>query len=164
MPPPTRQDLEISMKRLALVIALTMGPVAVVSPVEASKPWLCPKYTAQIKKTFPRKDWRRMDAIMWRESKCIRQAAGWNYHRGKTHRDCKDNGYFHNRRKCKAVRSWDIGLWQINSQWSTVTTRLCGSNTRTKVLMNVDCNFRVAKYLYENGGLHHWRGTSGKNR
>jgi hypothetical protein len=56
------------MKRLALVLALILGPVAVVSPVEASKPWLCPKYTAQIKKTFPRKDWRTMDRIMWRES------------------------------------------------------------------------------------------------
>jgi hypothetical protein len=155
------------MRRLVAATFLAVSIILinpVESSVEASKPWKCPRYTAQIKKTFPRKDWRRMDAIMWRESKCIRQAAGWNYHKGKTHRHCKDNGYFHNRQKCKAVRSWDIGLWQINSQWNTVTTRLCGQNTRTKVLMNVDCNFRVAKYLYDNGGLHHWRGTSGKNR
>jgi hypothetical protein len=40
------------MKRLALVLALTMGPVAVVSPVEASKPWLCPKYTHRLKRRF----------------------------------------------------------------------------------------------------------------
>jgi hypothetical protein len=56
------------MKRLALAVALTLAPIAVVSPVEASKPWLCPKYTAEIKKTFQRKDWRTMDRIMHRES------------------------------------------------------------------------------------------------
>jgi hypothetical protein len=160
VPPPTRQDLEVPMKRLALVIALTIGPVAVVSPVEASKPWLCPKYTAQIKKTFPRKAWRTMDRIMWRESKCIRQAVGWNHRPGMSHRDCKDSGRFHPRKKCKAVRSWDVGLFQVNSSWYTLTTRLCGKNTRTTVLMRSKCNFKVAKYLYKNGGLAHWQGTS----
>jgi hypothetical protein len=148
------------MKRLALVIALTMGPVAVVSPVEAAKPYLCPKYTAQIKKTFPRKAWRTMDRIMWRESKCINRAVGWNYKPGKTYRDCRDSGRFHPRKKCKAVRSWDVGLFQVNSSWYTLTTRLCGKNTRTTVLMRSKCNFKVAKYLYKNGGLAHWQGTS----
>lgn len=62
------------MKRLVLALALTLPPLATVSPVEASKPWLCPKYTAQIQATFPRKVWRKMDAIMWRESKCVKQA------------------------------------------------------------------------------------------
>jgi len=160
VPPPTRQDLEIPMKRLALAVALTLAPIAVVSPVEASKPWLCPKYTAQIKKTFPRKDWRTMDRIMWRESKCQTRAVGWNYRSGTTHRDCKDNGFYHARKKCKAVRSWDVGLFQVNSSWYTLTTRLCGKNTRSRVLMKSSCNFRVAKWLYENGGLVHWQGTS----
>jgi hypothetical protein len=160
VPPPTRQDLEIPMKHLALAVALTLAPIAVVSPVEASKPWLCPKYTAQIKKTFPRKDWRTMDRIMWRESKCIRQAVGWNHRPGMSHRDCKDSGRFHPRKKCKAVRSWDVGLFQVNSSWYTLTTRLCGKNTRTTVLMRSKCNFKVAKYLYKNGGLAHWQGTS----
>jgi hypothetical protein len=152
------------MKRLALALVLTLAPVVVVSPVEASKPWLCPKYTTQIKQAFPRKDWRRMDAIMWRESKCETRAVGWNYRKGNTHKDCKDNGYFTNRQKCKAVKSWDTGLFQVNSQWNTITTRLCGRNTRSTVLMNTRCNFRVAKWLYQNGGLAHWRGTSGINR
>jgi hypothetical protein len=150
------------MKRLALVLALILGPVAVVSPVEASKTWLCPKYTAQIKKTFPRKDWRTMDRIMWRESKCQTRAVGWNYRAGTTHRDCRDNGFYHARKKCKAVRSWDVGLFQVNSSWYTITTQLCGKNTRSRVLMKSSCNFRVAKWLYENGGLVHWQGTSVK--
>ena len=148
------------MRRLALVVALTLGPVAAVSPVEASKPWLCPKYTQQIKATFPRKVWRKMDAIMWRESKCVRQAVGWNYRKPLTHADCRDRGTFHARRKCKAVKSWDVGLFQINSSWNTLTTQVCGRNTQTKVLMDVDCNFRVAYVLYNNGGLAHWQGNS----
>jgi hypothetical protein len=146
----------------AITLTLLVTPLAT-NPAEASKPWLCPKYTAQIKKTFPRKDWRTMDRIMHRESKCINRAVGWNHHKGMSHRDCKDSGRFHPRKKCKAVKSWDVGLFQVNSQWFTLTTRLCGKNTRTTVLMRSKCNFRVAKYLYKNGGLHHWRGSSGSS-
>jgi hypothetical protein len=147
------------MKRLALAVALTLAPIAVVSPVEASKPWLCPKYTAQIKKTFPKKDWRKMDAIMWRESKCVRKAVGWNYRKPQTHRDCR-LAPFEQYIRCKAVKSWDVGLFQVNSQHATITKRLCGKNTRSTILMQPDCNFRVAKWLYQNGGLRHWQGNS----
>ena len=98
------------MKRLVLAVALVLPPLAFVSPVEASKPWLCPKYTQQIKDTFPRKHWRTLDRIMWRESKCQAKAVGWNYRKPLTHADCRDNGRFHNRKKCKAVKSWDVGL------------------------------------------------------
>lgn len=150
------------MKRLVLACAILFAPVVAVSPVEASKPWLCPKYTAQIKQTFPRKHWRTMDAIMWRESKCQQRATGWNYRNGMSHNDCQDNGRYHNRKKCKAVKSWDMGLFQINSSWSTLTTQVCGKNTRSTVLWKVECNFAVASVLYKNGGLAHWRGTSGK--
>ena len=152
------------MKRIVVALALTLAPIAVVSPVEASKPWLCPKYTEQIKQAFPRKHWRTMDAIMWRESKCVAKAVGWNYRDGMSHVDCKDRGTFHARRKCPAVKSWDMGLFQINSTWNTLTTQVCGKNTRTRVLWEVDCNFAVARVLYKNGGLAHWRGTSGNNR
>jgi hypothetical protein len=150
------------MKRLVLALALTLPPMAIVSPVEASKPWLCPKYTQRIKETFPRKDWRTLDRIMWRESKCQPKAVGWNYRKPLTHRDCKDRGTFHARRKCKAVKSWDVGLFQINSSWNTLTTQVCGKNTRSEILKNVDCNFRVASVLYKNGGLAHWQGTSNR--
>ena len=148
------------MKKLVLAVALIIAPLGLVSPVEASKPWLCPKYTALIQETFPKRHWRTMDAIMWRESRCQRKAVGWNYRRGMTHRDCLDSGTFHARRRCPAVRSWDVGLFQINSSWFTKTTQVCGKNTNTKVLMTVRCNFRMAKALYNQGGLAHWQGTS----
>jgi hypothetical protein len=145
--------------RLALIAALTMPITSVVSPVDASKPWLCPKYTEQIKKTFPRQVWRDFDFIMWRESRCIREAVGWNYHKGKGPNDCLDGAY-HRHRKCSAVRSWDTGLFQINSSWDTVTRQQCGASTKSRALMKPDCNFRVARVLYNHGGLAHWRGSS----
>ena len=148
------------MRRLALAGALIIAVLAPVSPVEAAKPWLCPKYTTQIKQTFPRKHWRTMDRIMFRESRCIRQAVGWNYRAGQGPKDCRDSGRFHQRKKCAAVRSWDVGLFQINSTWCTLTKQVCGRNTRTTVLMTTACNFRVARVLYDNGGLAHWAGAS----
>lgn len=148
------------MKKLVLAVALIIASLAPVSPVEASKPWLCPKYTQLIKQTFPRQHWRDFDFIMWRESRCQRKAVGWNYHRGMSHRDCTDSGQYTRRQRCPAVKSWDVGLFQINSSWYTKTTQVCGKNTRTKVLMTVRCNFRMALALYRNGGLAHWQGTS----
>ena len=50
--------------------------------------------------------------------------------------------------------SQDLGLVQVNSSWRTVTRNICGTDITG--LFNVDCNLKVAKYLYENGGLGHW--------
>ena len=148
------------MRRLIVVVALVVPSVALVSPVDASKPWKCPKYTQEIKKAFPRKHWRTMDAIMWRESKCVRAAQGWNYRKGMSHRDCTDNGTFKRRKKCKAVKSWDVGLFQINSQHNRIVTQVCGKDVHSEILKNAKCNFKVARVLYNNGGLAHWQGNS----
>ena len=72
--------------------------------------------------------------IAWRESRCNPQA--WN-------------------RTLNANGSQDLGLVQVNSSWKTVTKNICG--TDIKGLFNVDCNLSVARYLYDNGGLGHWR-------
>jgi hypothetical protein len=45
-------------------------------------------------------------------------------------------------------------LLQINSTWKTVTRNICGGGL--ELLINLDCNLRVAKYLLDNGGLGHW--------
>jgi hypothetical protein len=50
--------------------------------------------------------------------------------------------------------SYDSGLLQINSSWKTVTRETCGGGI--DLLMTLDCNMRVAKYLLDNGGLGHW--------
>lgn len=56
----------------------------------------------------------------------------------------------------------DVGLLQIQGSWSTVTMRIC-KVTRKQViraLTDPTCNVRVARYLYDNGGMGHWRGSS----
>ena len=100
--------------------------------------------------------------IMYRESRCEPRAIGWNYHRGKTHRDCRLSPA-RTYRKCKAVKSFDSGLLQINSTWRTVTKETCNS-TDVFVLLQPNCNLAVAARLYANGkGLSNWRATSGDN-
>jgi hypothetical protein len=47
---------------------------------------------------------------------------------------------------------------QINSSWRKVTSQICNAPYGDlSVLFKVDCNLAVAKYLYDNGGLRHWR-------
>ena len=76
---------------------------------------------------------RLFSFISWRESRCDPQA-----HNTKLNKD----------------GSQDLGLLQINSTWKTVTKNICG--TSIDGLFDVDCNLKVAKYLYENGGASHW--------
>jgi hypothetical protein len=71
--------------------------------------------------------------IAWRESRCNPKA-----HNTTLNRD----------------GSQDLGFLQVNSTWITVTKNVCG--TSIDGLFNVDCNLKVSKYLYENGGAGHW--------
>ena len=121
----------------------------------------CPKYEALLKKYgLPVKDF---SYIMWRESRCQTMAVGWNYKSGFGPGNCKlaPAKIYKN---CRAVRSYDTGLLQVNSTWRTVTAQVCNrpQNQVIRSLTDPVCNIKVAKYLYENGGMHHWRGTSGK--
>ena len=146
------------MKRLILALsALTIPFIASVSPAEATK-LPCPQYHALMKKHgLPI---REMSWIMARESNCQRKAVGWNYHRGKSHLDCK-SGAFHKHRQCAAVRSWDMGLFQINSQtWDDLTLQLCGASVKSRTLLDASCNVKVAGAIYERYGLTPWKGNS----
>jgi hypothetical protein len=97
---------------------------------------------------------------MWRESRCVPHAVGWNYRGGKSHRDCRLSPA-KTYRRCKAVKSYDIGLLQINSSWRSLTKQACGS-TEMLVLQDPNCNLKVAAILYADGkGLSNWRSTSG---
>lgn len=100
--------------------------------------------------------------IMYRESRCQPRAIGWNYHRGMSHKNCRLSPA-PTYRKCKAVKSFDSGLLQINSTWRTVTKQTC-NNPDVFVLLQADCNLAVAAVLYANGkGLSNWRSTSNAN-
>jgi hypothetical protein len=58
----------------------------------------------------------------------------------------------------------DVGLLQIQGSWVTVTSAVCDVPRKqvVKALTDATCNVRVARYLYDNGGLGHWRVSSGK--
>lgn len=136
---------------LALVTALL---VALPARAQAEPVKRCPKYEHLLRRAdLPVRTFSR---IMWRESRCQPRAIGWNYKPGKSHRDCvlsPANTY----RKCKAVRSYDSGLLQINSSWVTVTAQVCKSRWGDMtVLLEPRCNIAVARYLYNNGGVDHW--------
>ena len=80
----------------------------------------------------------RFSYIMWRESRCQEKIVS----------------------KPNSNGSRDYGLLQINSSWVTVTKKVCGGKDM-KVLLNHNCNMKVARYLLDNGGLGHWSATSG---
>ena len=71
--------------------------------------------------------------IAWRESRCSVSAHNTTLNRNGTQ---------------------DLGLVQVNSSWKTVTRNICGTDITG--LFSVNCNLKVAKYLYDNGGLRHW--------
>jgi hypothetical protein len=111
----------------------------------------CPQWHAKLKQYgLPVAEFSR---IMYRESRCQPKVIGWNYHKGTSYKDCKLSPASTYKR-CKAVRSYDSGLLQINSSWKTVTRDICGGDL--SLLVTLDCNLRVAKYLLDNGGLGHW--------
>lgn len=119
----------------------------------------CPQYEPLLRKY--KLPVAKFSAIMWRESRCQPKAIGWNYRSGMSHRDCK-NAPATTYRRCKAVKSFDSGLLQINSEWRSVTAGVCQSRYNDlSVLLIPDCNLKVASYLYKNGGIGHWRATSG---
>jgi hypothetical protein len=81
--------------------------------------------------------------IAWRESRCRPDAINARWDRsGRLVWTLNRN------------RSYDSGLLQVNSSWKTVTRQTCGGDI--DLLLTLDCNLRVAKYLLDNGGLGHW--------
>ena len=57
----------------------------------------------------------------------------------------------------------DVGLVQIQGSWRTVTYRVCKlkpNQSHIRALTKPTCNLAVARYLYDNGGLGHWKGSS----
>jgi hypothetical protein len=100
----------------------------------------CPKWEAQLRANglIPVD---RFSYIMWRESRCTEKIVS----------------------KPNSNGSRDYGLMQINSSWKTVTAQVCGSKFGDlKVLLNSKCNLKVARYLFNNGGINHWASNSGK--
>lgn len=147
--------------KLILTITLLLGLAVPAAPANAAPAGRCPEYEPLLRKyELPVPLFSR---IMWRESRCEPRAIGWNYRPGKSHRDCKlaPAAIY---RKCRAVKSYDSGLLQINSSWVTVTAQVCGTPYgKLSALLDPECNLRVGAYLYAGGeGIANWRASSGK--
>jgi hypothetical protein len=85
--------------------------------------------------------------IAWRESRCNPKSVNAIWENGKIVWTLNKDG------------SYDSGLLQINSTWKTVTSQVCESEFGDlKVLRTLDCNLRVAKFLFisSKNGLGHW--------
>ena len=144
------------MKRILIALcALTLPVIAAPSPVEASE-LPCKQYHKAMRQNgLPV---RHFAWIMHRESKCVAKAVGGNYYPVKNHTDCK-SGEFKKHRRCKAVKSYDLGLLQLNYQtWDELTHKLCG--TKSTILLDPSCNLTVAGEIYRQYGLAPWKGNS----
>ena len=113
------------------------GKVSSQSLRPASEVKSCPQWESRLKAQglVPVK---KFSYIMWRESRCQEKIVS----------------------KPNSNGTRDYGLLQINSSWRTVTRQVCGG-TSMNVLLNSKCNLKVAKYLFDNGGIGHWKATSG---
>jgi len=121
-------------------MALTLI-LAVSTPAHASATVnSCPKWEPLLARHFPAKVVPVMSRIAYRESRCNPASLSSVRYTGRP----------------------DVGLLQIQGSWATVTRAVCKKQDVIKALLNAECNVKVAGYLYRNGGLGHWRATSGK--
>lgn len=128
--------------RRYVATALFTAVLAVPSPVQAAKS--CPQYEAALARYFPRKAVPTFSYVAWRESRCNPRSVS---------KVRKSTGYP------------DVGLLQVQGSWRTVTRRICRlrpNQDHIQALTRLDCHLRVARYLYDNGGMGHWRATSGQ--
>ena len=130
---------------VAPVISYVETPETVVEKVDpripSDKSMRCPQYEQAIRQhgLYPV---QVFSYIAWRESKCNPQAINAIWQDGKIVWTLNKNG------------SFDSGLLQVNSSWKTVTKDICGGGL--ELLRTLDCNLKVSKYLFNNGGLRHW--------
>ena len=128
-------------KVLKLVMAF-MLTTALFTPAHANAASnSCPKWVPLLRRHFPAQVVPIMSRIAYRESRC--NPGSLSVVRKSTGRP-------------------DVGLLQIQGSWATVTRATCKKQDVIKALLNAECNVKVARYLYDNGGLGHWRVTSGK--
>jgi hypothetical protein len=130
-----------SRRELKRIMALALFAVLSVPAHASAAPNSCPKWEPLLRKHFPAKVVPVMSKIAYRESRCTERALS---------------------PVRKSTGRPDVGLLQIQGSWATVTRAVCKKQDVVKALLNAECNVKVARYLYDNGGLGHWRATSGK--
>jgi hypothetical protein len=132
-----------------LIITILIPTTPALASEKPSQQFKCPKAMKVARQAgFPRRALPTLDRIVYRESKCEPKAVGWNYRSGTSHKDCKLSKW-QTYRKCKAVRSADFGLTQINdNSWLTYLRQQKIIKTRAD-LLNPLTNMKAAKALYD---------------
>lgn len=128
----------ISKLAMAMVVGLTV-PTIVVSNVNAIQPKdNCPQWKKlALDVGFSRKDWKRLDKIIWRESRCMPKAIN------------------ENNRRDGSTWSRDYGLTQVNDySWITY---LRGKKivSKSTELLNPRNNLKAAYELYQYSNDRH---------
>jgi hypothetical protein len=121
-----------------MAIAL-LAVLSVPAPAKAAAN-SCPQWDKLLARHFPSQVVPIMSRVAYRESRC--NASSLSAVRKSTGRP-------------------DVGLLQIQGSWATVTRAVCKKQDVIQALLDPRCNVKVARYLYDNGGLRHWRVTSG---
>jgi hypothetical protein len=151
---PIHQTKQRRLKRVSLCLALLT--LFIPTQAQAATQWKCPQWHTLFRKHgLPVEVF---DYIVWRESKCEPKAVGWNYHKGYDHTDCvlSPAATYKN---CRAVRSYDVGLVQINSSWRTLTAQVCKrpAHQLIRSLTDPSCNLKVASVIWDKGrGASNW--------
>lgn len=128
------------MRKYVLAIALLFFSCApAVAQAQSEK--RCPQWEAKFKEHgLPVKEF---SYIAWRESRCRIKAINAIWKNGKIVWTLNKNG------------TYDSGLLQINSSHKSLTRRVCKGGIEK--LLELDCNLKVAKHLYDAHGLGPWK-------
>ena len=128
------------MRKYVLAIALLFFSCApAVAQAQSEK--RCPQWEAKFKEHgLPVKEF---SYIAWRESRCRIKAINAIWKNGKIIWTLNKNG------------TYDSGLLQINSSHKSLTRRVCKGGIEK--LLELDCNLKVAKHLYDAHGLGPWK-------
>lgn len=131
------------MKFISLIITILLLAISPQTAHAQNKS--CPKWENKIKEYgLPVKDF---SFIAWRESGCRVRAINAKYDKkGNVIWTLNKNG------------SIDRGLFQINSVHKETVRKICKGDL--DLLLNINCNMSVAKYLYDRYGLKPWVGAS----
>ncbi len=121
---------------------ITAKQVSALSRIPKDKEQRCPQFESAFKQ-YGLVPVEVFSYIAYRESRCRIKAINIRW-------DARGNIIW----ALNNDKSYDSGILQINSTWKTVTRKVCGGGI--DLLMTLDCNLKVAKYLLDNGGLRHW--------
>lgn len=144
--PQTRRAHVAALKKAGLSTSIVPAPSARYN-ISYNSEHRCPQFEDEFRK-LGLEPVDVFSYIAWRESRCNPKAVNAKWKDGKVVWTLNKDG------------SYDSGLLQINSSWRSVTAAVCRApQGDLSVLLGVDCNLKVAKYIMDesSGKLANWK-------